>query len=289
LDPAKYDARIRPNGQHNTSAPVKVVTNLYVRSIYKLDDSKMDFSVQLTFRNQWNDDRLVFSDKISYINLHDSRNIWTPDVFFSNEKDGKFHTLMKPNTLLRIYPTGDILFSNRISLRLSCPMNLRRFPHDLQTCQITMPSYSYTMDDLVLIWKEGDPVQVTKNLQLPNFELKHFQTGYCNSRTITGEYSCLKVEFRFKRLWNNYLISIYIPSIMLLVVSYLHFWLNPTATTGRIVLALGSLLAMSAGCVALSYNLPPTSYTKAVDVWTGVCNTFLFFFLGGICGNSLLS
>lgn len=45
----------------------------------------------------------------------------------------------------------------------------------------------WTTDDLVFLWKEGDPVQVVKNLHLPRFTLEKFLTDYCNSKTNTGE------------------------------------------------------------------------------------------------------
>lgn len=44
----------------------------------------------------------------------------------------------------------------------------------------------WTTDDLVFLWKEGDPVQVVKNLHLPRFTLERFLTDYCNSKTNTG-------------------------------------------------------------------------------------------------------
>uniref|UniRef100_T1JPF6 Neurotransmitter-gated ion-channel ligand-binding domain-containing protein n=1 Tax=Strigamia maritima TaxID=126957 RepID=T1JPF6_STRMM len=67
--------------------------------------------VQLTFREQWNDDRLQYDDmtgKIRSITLTDPKKIWMPDAFFANEKEGKFHEIIMPNVLLRIYPNGNI-------------------------------------------------------------------------------------------------------------------------------------------------------------------------------------
>lgn len=43
----------------------------------------------------------------------------------------------------RIYPNGDVLFSIRISLVLSCPMNLKFYPLDKQICSILMASCEY--------------------------------------------------------------------------------------------------------------------------------------------------
>ena len=45
----------------------------------------------------------------------------------------------------------------------------------------------WTTDDLVFLWKDGDPVQVVKNLHLPRFTLEKFLTDYCNSKTNTGK------------------------------------------------------------------------------------------------------
>lgn len=47
-------------------------------------------------------------------------------------------------------------------------------------------SDGWTTDDLVFLWKEGDPVQVVKSLHLPRFTLEKFLTDYCNSKTNTG-------------------------------------------------------------------------------------------------------
>lgn len=51
----------------------------------------------------------------------------------------------------------------------------------------------WTTDDLVFQWKEGDPVQVIKNLHLPRFTLEKFRTNYCNSKTNTGRYQQVKL------------------------------------------------------------------------------------------------
>lgn len=146
LGPGRYDSRIRPTGINNASdidGPVVVRVNIMLRSISRIDDLNMEFSVQITFREEWFDDRLQYDDmggKIKVIVLTDQERIWKPDLFFANEKDGKFHEIIMPNVLLRIHPNGNVLYSIRISLRLSCPMNLKLFPLDRQKCSLTMPS-----------------------------------------------------------------------------------------------------------------------------------------------------
>ncbi|XP_042209304.1 glutamate-gated chloride channel-like [Homarus americanus] len=250
-----------------------------IRSINKIDDYHMEYSVQMTFREQWNDDRLNYSSeggRIKYLTLTETDKIWMPDLFFKNEKTGHFHDIILPNTYIRIYPNGDVLYSIRISLTLSCPMDLKLYPLDTQVCELLMASYGWTTEDLVFLWEKEEPIQVTKNLHLPRFTLEHFVTEYCNSKTNTGEYSCLKVNLIFKREFSYYLIQYYIPCCMLVIVSWVSFWLDQYAVPARVALGVTTLLTMSTQNAGINQSLPPVSYTKAIDVWTGVCLTFVF-------------
>ncbi|XP_066247585.1 glutamate-gated chloride channel isoform X4 [Euwallacea similis] len=279
LGPGRYDARIRPSGVNGTDGPAVVRVNIFVRSISKIDDVTMEYSVQLTFREQWMDERLKFNDlhgRLKYLTLTEANRVWMPDLFFSNEKEGHTHNIIMPNVYIRIFPYGSVLYSIRISLTLSCPMNLKLYPLDRQICSLRMASYGWTTDDLVFLWKEGDPVQVVKNLHLPRFTLEKFLTDYCNSKTNTGEYSCLKVDLLFKREFSYYLIQIYIPCCMLVIVSWVSFWLDQGAVPARVSLGVTTLLTMATQTSGINASLPPVSYTKAIDVWTGVCLTFVF-------------
>ncbi|GFT28677.1 glutamate-gated chloride channel [Nephila pilipes] len=83
--------------------------------VYQLD-LQNEYSVQMTLREQWRDERMQFDDQngqVRYLTLTDPDKIWKPDLFFSNEKEGHFHNIIMPNVLLRIYPNGDVLYSIR--------------------------------------------------------------------------------------------------------------------------------------------------------------------------------
>ena len=98
----------------------------------------------------------------------------------------------------------------------------------------------------------------------------------CYTQTHTGSYSCLKVDLLFKREFSYYLIQIYIPCCMLVIVSWVSFWLDPNAIPARVSLGVTTLLTMATSISGINSSLPPVSYTKAIDVWTGVCLTFVF-------------
>jgi len=291
MDPKRYDSRIRPAAHPSDmkmnmtmmNAPTEVIVNTFVRSIDKIDDYKMEYSCQLTFRQKWLDPRLAYSDmegevtgQLKYLTMTDPNKVWMPDTFFQNEKTGHFHNIIVPNVYIRIYPDGGVLYSIRISLTLACPMDLKLYPLDRQACELRIASYGWTTDDLIYHWKKEDPVQITDDLNLPRFKLELFETTYCNTVTNTGEYSCLKILMVFKREFSYYLLTIYVPSCMLVIVSWVSFWLDSRSVPARVALGVTTLLTMSTQVAGVSKSLPPVAYTKAIDVWNGACVLFVF-------------
>ncbi|CAL8116353.1 unnamed protein product [Orchesella dallaii] len=281
-------ARMRPVSRENGSAPVRVSVNFYVRDM-RIVGYNNEYSVQLTYRQQWQDERLRFDTRAEFLNsrsgsiryvtpVNSKNEIWQPDTFFSNEIEGKYHEMMIRNQYFRIHPDGEVLASFRISLRLSCHMDYRNFPFDTQTCPLRLASYAFTTDDLVYRWKPADPVQVSSTIgnDLQNLALTQFTTDYCDAQTNTGTYSCLRVDFQFQRLFKHFLIMVYIPTMMMVFVSWVSFWISSKAVTARTLLATLTLLVLAIQVNEVNKTFPQTIYTKAVDVWTGVCLTFVF-------------
>ncbi|KAJ6221593.1 hypothetical protein RDWZM_000138 [Blomia tropicalis] len=185
----------RSNSEQPTNGATKVELNMFVRNIVDVNEIAMQYKSQITFRQKWNDPRLHFnSEALKYVTLTDPERIWIPDTFFPNEISGNFHQMLKPNSMLRIYQNGDILYSLRVTMVFSCPMDMTRYPHDSQECTIRMASYGYTSQSIIYEWKSVNPVQITPNLNLPNgFRLTHYSTDECSSKTNTGTYSCLQL------------------------------------------------------------------------------------------------
>ncbi|PIO63347.1 Cation transporter family protein, partial [Teladorsagia circumcincta] len=252
---------------------------------------------QFTFREEWVDARLAygrFEDESTEVppfvvlatseNADQSQQIWMPDTFFQNEKEARRHLIDKPNVLIRIHKDGSILYSVRLSLVLSCPMSLEFYPLDRQNCLIDLASYAYTTQDIKYEWKEQNPVQQKDGLRqsLPSFELQDVVTKYCTSKTNTGEYSCLRTQMVLRREFSYYLLQLYIPSFMLVIVSWVSFWLDKDSVPARVTLGVTTLLTMTTQesqrpfSSGINAKLPPVSYTKAIDVWIGVCLAFIF-------------
>lgn len=66
------------------------------------------------------------------------------------------------------------------------------------------------------------------------------------------------------------------PTILIVVISWVSFWLDVEAIPARITLGVTTLLTISSKSSGIQSNLPPVSYVKAIDVWMGACTTFVF-------------
>ena len=69
---------------------------------------------------------------------------------------------------------------------------------------------------------------------------------------------------------------VYVPCSMTVSVSWMSFWLDHKAVPARVALGVTTLLAMSTTQASIQNSLPPVAYTKAIDVWSGVCVFFVF-------------
>ena len=107
-----------------------------------------------------------------------------------------------------------------------------------------------------------------RSVQHPNAgqNIQHTQPKTCVF-FVSGEYSCLSVDLVFKRQFSYYMITIYVPGCMLVIVSWVSFWLDPHAVPARVALGVTTLLTMSTQTASINNSLPPVAYTKAIDVW----------------------
>ncbi|XP_067838616.1 glycine receptor subunit alpha-3 isoform X5 [Heptranchias perlo] len=272
-----YDARIRPNFK---GPAVNVTCNIFINSFGSIAETTMDYRLNIFLRQQWNDPRLAYSEyPDDSLDLDPSMldSIWKPDLFFANEKGANFHEVTTDNKLLRIFINGSVLYSIRLTLILSCPMDLKNFPMDVQTCIMQLESFGYTMNDLIFEWQENGPVQIAEGLTLPQFLLKEEKDlRYCTKLYSTGKFTCIEVRFHLERQMGYYLIQMYIPSLLIVILSWVSFWINMDAAPARVALGITTVLTMTTQSSGSRASLPKVSYVKAIDIWMAVCLLFVF-------------
>jgi len=82
-----------------------------------------------------------------------------------------------------------------------------------------------------------------------------------------GNYSRLACEFYFVRSLGYYIIQIYVPSSLIVVLSWVSFWLHRDAAPARVALGITTVLTMTTLISSANAALPKISYLKSIDVY----------------------
>ena len=68
----------------------------------------------------------------------------------------------------------------------------------------------------------------------------------------------------------------YIPTCLIVIMSWVSFWIKPDAVPARVTLCVTSLLTLSTQHAQSQKSLPPVSYIKAIDIFMSSCTLFVF-------------
>ena len=259
--------------------PTEVRLGIYISSFDSISVQSMDYSMSFYLRLSWRDPRLAFppiDGRINVIHFTQGRwdEIWTPDIFFRNEKRSTIPSITGTNRLLRLNSTGHVWYVQKISTTLGCPMQLGRYPMDTQYCSILFESFGFTMDTMYFSWMDS-PVDVDPSNQFPQYSLAGQILYDCSQDYTAGAFPCLEIRFVFQRALGYYLLRMYMPSGLIVVLSWVPFF-NMDKVAERLSLGLVIILTMTMWDTGSQGSLPRVSYITALDVWTSCCLIFVF-------------
>nr|XP_022902903.1 glycine receptor subunit alpha-2 [Onthophagus taurus] len=283
-DGSKYDKMRPPKKDGN---PTIVYFHVTVMGLDSIDETSMTYAADIFFAQTWKDHRLRLPENMTseyrLLEVDWLKNMWRPDSFFKNAKSVTFQTMTIPNHYMWLYKDKTILYMVKLTLRLSCAMNFAIYPHDTQECKLQMESLSHTTDDMIFQWDPDVPLVVDENIELPQLALEKNYTADCTQVYSTGNFTCLEVVFLLKRRLGYYLFHTYVPTCLIVIMSWISFWIQPEAAPARVTLGVTSLLTLSTQHAKSQAALPPVSYLKAVDAFMSVCTIFVFMALMEYC------
>ncbi|KAJ8027934.1 Gamma-aminobutyric acid receptor subunit beta-3 [Holothuria leucospilota] len=157
-------------------------------------------------------------------------------------------------------------------------MDLHNYPMDEQNCTLEIESYGYTTDDVTFSWYYGNSsIEGINNLTMAQFTLVEHKVI---TRVITfktaGAYARLSLSFRLRRSIGFFILQTYLPSILLVILSWISFWINHEATSARVALGITTVLTMTTISTSVRASLPRISYIKSIDIYVVVCYAFVF-------------
>ena len=86
-----------------------------------------------------------------------------------------------------------------------------------------------------------------------------------------GNYTFLVLKFKFTRRLTGAIFNVYVPSTLVVLLSWISFWVDVEAVPARVTLGVTSLLTLTTQIVQVHGSLPPISYLTALDIWLFGC------------------
>lgn len=133
-------------------------------------------------------------------------------------------------------------------------------------CKYRVLSVSHTTQDLVFIWNMTDPLVVNPEIELPQLDISNNYTTDCTIEYSTGNFTCIQIVFNLRRRLGYHLFHTYIPSALIVVMSWIAFWIKPEAIPARVTLGVTSLLTLgkvvapaTAFCARIDRSTSPSS------------------------------
>uniref|UniRef100_A0A224XPJ9 Putative cation transporter family protein n=1 Tax=Panstrongylus lignarius TaxID=156445 RepID=A0A224XPJ9_9HEMI len=290
LDEVNYDKWARPPTADGSATTVSV--RIYVYFLGAIEAQNLQYTAHILVRYRWLDSRLSHSNGVIEGEETLRNKLWTPHLYLVNEHDSTIMGTGKEDVLVSIQTDGTVLYSFRLKMKLLCLMDLQKFPFDDQKCPLELESWGYNTSQLVLDWEKDTPISVNKELQLTEYSLVdswtnkstndysfiNHEKGNINldNSKFSGNYSTLTVHFHLEREIGHYIMDYYVPSIFLVVVSWVSFWLDPNAVPGRTTLGTSTMLTFITLSRNIGSSLPKVSYIKATEYWFLLCTVFIF-------------
>ncbi|XP_063302263.1 gamma-aminobutyric acid receptor subunit pi [Pelobates fuscus] len=271
-----YNKYLRPkfNG-----LPVEVAVTLEVASINSVSEENMDYTATIFLLQRWTDERLMFEgNKSITLDARLVQLLWVPDTYIVDSKKSFLHDVTVQNRLVRLFSNGTVLYAIRITTTVACNMDLAKYPMDKQTCTLQIESLGYSNKDLIYTWMRGnDSVRGMNTLKLAQYTVQNYYTKVSMGHDETGQYTRLALYFVLQRNMIYFILETYVPSTLLVILSWISFWISMSSVPARTCFGVTTVLAMTTILMGSRSTLPTANcFIKAIDVYLGICFTFVF-------------
>uniref|UniRef100_A0AC35U6L0 Neur_chan_LBD domain-containing protein n=1 Tax=Rhabditophanes sp. KR3021 TaxID=114890 RepID=A0AC35U6L0_9BILA len=278
-----YDPSIRPPPQDTSDhSSIIVMTNLFISKVKFVHDQ---VELDVTLRQQWPDSRLAYQvdarEGIQEIKMKDdSKKIWVPETYFAKSK--VLSNYQNPVNYV-IEPSGYIRSKSKYVLETSV-VNSQSFPFSTQK-QVTLKlsSQSYKLEEVAYVWSHAPPglkpVEVADAGVLGGYTFSEAFAGDCVGNYTMGSHSCIFVTLHFNGSFSRNFTSALLPSLLLLIASWLHFFIHPTWSVPRSISAALPFILFASLVLFSKEKFWAQHESSGMGVWFAFCliMTFLSF------------
>lgn len=267
-----YNKDIRPTRQFNETLDVRI--SVAVQNIEAFDQIKEKIELNIWLRKYWKNHFISWDpaeSNITQLTLG-KNDIWTPDIELINAASTPEIYTLKGGMYL--YPDGEMLWSMPAVYTISCPLQLKFFPFDSQTCSIRFSSWSYdnSLLNLAPYGEYTTQLDVMDSFSHSEWDLDSYSIEtYNESRKCcpNKQFSVNQYNFKLKRYTHYYTLNMGM-TISLVIVSFIIMMVKPDnlSRTGTAVFIPLTILALQ---LTIAGKIPVVGYYTLMDIFFLTC------------------
>lgn len=252
-------ARARPGSD---DGPTEVTVGVYLVDLIGIRGSEQSFVADIAVRAVWSDPRLAgrWADART-LPLDD---VWHPALEIVNER-----SLRRVFAeVVEVQPSGRIEYRQRLLGELTAPMDLRAFPFDKQTFRVQLVSARYDAEQVEIeVEAVADEGARDRALSVTDWSVGPTRTelGTFSILRETGGNSSVSLVFEAERRSSYYVVQVFLPLVMIVLMAGTVFWLDPSIIPTRMTVVVTTMLTLIAYRFALAGHVPRLPYLTRLD------------------------
>jgi hypothetical protein len=255
-----------------------VALGFYVLNIGKINQTDETFDISGLVTTTWVDKRLAFqpSDVGDQVMRYTADEIWVPELTIINAANLQRTSLIQ----LSVKPDGSVKMVEFVAVTVSSDFNLRMFPFDTQTALVIWEPLSMEVQPVELVNDaRSEGFSKDSYVTLSEWDIEDFHSSVTQRKAEKDGFSLPRHTFslHIKRNYAFYLFKVALPLLLITVISWTAFWLNPTTSfVPQLNLGITSILAAITFNITVTSSLPRVPYITLMDGFIAICYTFFF-------------
>ena len=251
--------------------PVREVeVRLFVIDVENINDASQSFTANLAMMMRWHDPGLAHGAPMpTSVSLQD---IWSPNIQFLNQQK-----LVSPfPQLAEVHPDGTVTYRQRYWGAFSQPLELRNFPFDSQQLQITLANVGFAAETVRL--RPSPDSGISDNFSLSDWNVAGWNFEAAQLPFDDGPYRIggMKFSLDIERDSNYFWYKVLLPLFLIVLMSWLVFWIDPSLVGSQISVSVTAMLTMIAYRFALAGLLPRLNFLTTMDYFVLVSTMAVF-------------
>jgi hypothetical protein len=267
--PKVLTGQAAPVGGPVIEQPIAVGIGLKLQQVVEVDEQNEFFSAVGSMQMEWTDPALAFSpescdcvvkiytaDNFAQF-VQDTQGRW-PEFTLFNQQGNRW----TQNRLVVLAQNGQALYFERFSTNLQVDFDFRRYPLDQQQFVVYVDAI-YPEEYYYFVDLEGYS-EISSGHGEDEFDIGELQTQVTSEEASTrSTTSRFTFQFEGPRHPTYYILQIFLPILLILVVSWVIFFLKDYGR--RIEVASANLLVFIAFSFSLADNYPRLGYLTLLD------------------------